>query len=256
MFVADTLVPWDSCQKVLLPYFSTDARQVRSCLASGEPFLALVEETGRGVAGFLVISDDFNVRRRQQEDLVGHALDASAQTEDKAGGKVDQPLSVRLPHVRHVHDDRDAVTEAFADQLGVIVGARVDRGDLPQSGGFFAAGRRTLDGCHGCAVFLFGSWWRFTGDLSKRRRCTALFTVLLHGVVLVLLLGGKLRLVVFIAVGEPKIDHCLAQSASHGRLLIVSGSGPPKKSRQHWKPRHSLPIRQTLPHRRARTENI
>jgi hypothetical protein len=35
-----------------------------------------------------------------------------------------------------------------------------------------------------------------------------------------------LRLVVFIAIGEPKIDHCLAQSASHGRLLIVSVSGP------------------------------
>jgi hypothetical protein len=36
-----------------------------------------------------------------------------------------------------------------------------------------------------------------------------------------------LGLVVFIAVGEPKIDHCLAQSAGHGRLLIVSVSGPP-----------------------------
>ncbi len=31
-----------------------------------------------------------------------------------------------------------------------------------------------------------------------------------------------LGLVVFVAISEPKIDHCLAQSASHGRLLIVS----------------------------------
>ena len=70
---------------------------MRPCLASGEPFLALVEETGGGVACFLVISDDFNVRRREQEDLVGHALDASAETEDEAGGEVDKPLGVRLP---------------------------------------------------------------------------------------------------------------------------------------------------------------
>jgi hypothetical protein len=30
----------------------------------------------------------------------------------------------------------------------------------------------------------------------------------------------------FVAIGEPKIDHCLAQSAGHGRLLIVSVGGP------------------------------
>jgi hypothetical protein len=40
MFVADTSMPWDSCQIVLLPYFRTDARQVRTCLASGEPFIS------------------------------------------------------------------------------------------------------------------------------------------------------------------------------------------------------------------------
>jgi hypothetical protein len=38
MFIAGTSVPWRSCLIVLLPYFSTDARQVRPCLASGEPF--------------------------------------------------------------------------------------------------------------------------------------------------------------------------------------------------------------------------
>jgi hypothetical protein len=36
MFIAGTCAPWDSCQIVLLPYFSTDARQVRPCLASEE----------------------------------------------------------------------------------------------------------------------------------------------------------------------------------------------------------------------------
>jgi hypothetical protein len=40
MFITDTSVPWDSWQILLLPYFSTDARQVRPCLASGEPFFS------------------------------------------------------------------------------------------------------------------------------------------------------------------------------------------------------------------------
>src|SRR6476661_5395210 len=134
MFITGTPAPWDSCQFLLLPYFSTDARQVRPAWHPESRFLALVEETGGGVAYFFVISDDLNVRRRQQENLVGHPFDASAQAKDQAGGKVDEPLGVRLPHVSHIHDDGDTVTEAFADELGVVVGTGVDRGDLPQSG--------------------------------------------------------------------------------------------------------------------------
>src|SRR4026209_2087037 len=49
---------------------------------------------------------------------------------------------------------------------------------------------------------------------------------MLHGIVLILVRCLWLGLIVFVAIGEPKIDHCLAQSAGHGRLLIVSVSGP------------------------------
>jgi hypothetical protein len=96
----------------------------------------------------------------------------------------------------------------------------MDGGDLPQARGIFAARRRTLDGCHGCAVFLFGvNSGHFTDNFPDGCRRSALFPVLCLGAFFVVVRDGLLRFVVFIAVGEPKIDHCLAQSASHGALL-------------------------------------
>ncbi|GAB3561982.1 hypothetical protein GCM10027405_14540 [Arthrobacter alkaliphilus] len=94
----------------------------------------------------------------------------------------------------------------------------MDGGDLLQTGGIFAAGRRTLDRCHGCAVFLFGDRGDFTNYFTYRCWSAALFTIV-DRPVLIRVLHVLLRLVVFIAIGEPKINHCLAQCASHAGLL-------------------------------------
>jgi hypothetical protein len=62
---------------------------------------------------------------REQEDLVGDALDAAAQAEDQAGREVDQPLGVDVVHLGEVHDHRRAVAEVLADGARLVVGARV-----------------------------------------------------------------------------------------------------------------------------------
>src|SRR5689334_19447860 len=147
------------------------------CLASGSTALALVEERCLCFADLLVVAENFDVRRRQQENLAGDALDAAVESEDQTGGKIDEALGICLAHVRDVHDHRDAIPETLADDLGVIVGAGMDSGDLPQTGGVFAAGRRTLDRCHGCAVFLFGDRGDFTNYFTYRCWGAALFTI-------------------------------------------------------------------------------
>src|SRR5204862_7424382 len=87
------------------------------------------------------------VVRREQEDLVGDALDAATQTEDEAGGEVDEPLRVTVVHLGEVHDDRDALSEVLADRARVVVGPRLQRRDpVGLDRGRSRAWRRTLEG--------------------------------------------------------------------------------------------------------------
>src|SRR4051794_23503764 len=89
---------------------------------------ALVEEAALDDA-CLVLGSDVDVGRREQEDLVGHPLDAPTQTEDQPSREVDQPLGVAVAHLGEVHDDRRAVAEVLADLPRLVVVARVQRGD-------------------------------------------------------------------------------------------------------------------------------
>src|ERR1035441_335195 len=60
--------------------------------------LALVEETPFRDAG-LVLGCHLYVGRGQQEDLVGHPLDAPVQPEDQSGREVDETLGVAVDHL-------------------------------------------------------------------------------------------------------------------------------------------------------------
>src|SRR6201999_483436 len=100
---------------------------------TGSP-LALVEEpTFRDAS--LVLCRHVDVGGREQEDLVGHPLDAPVQSEDQACREVDQTLGVTVDHLGQVHDDGDSLAEVFPNGTCFIVGARVQRCDPREVGG-------------------------------------------------------------------------------------------------------------------------
>jgi hypothetical protein len=68
--------------------------------------------------------------RAEQEDLRGDAFDPAMQAEGQTGREVDEPLGVRVVHVRQVHDHRRALAEVLADRARLVVRTRVQRGDL------------------------------------------------------------------------------------------------------------------------------
>src|ERR1700744_1661853 len=107
---------------------------------TGSP-LALVEEpTFRDAS--LVLCRHVDVRRREQEDLVGHPLDAPVQSEDQACREVDQTLGVAVDHLGQVHDDGDSLAEVFPNGTCFIVGARVPRCDPREVGRLAGGGLR------------------------------------------------------------------------------------------------------------------
>src|SRR3712207_3461229 len=77
----------------------------------------------------LVLGRHVDVPRAEQEHLVRDALDATAQPERQTRSEVDEPLGVGVVHLGEVHDHRLAVAEALADLAGLVVRARVQRGD-------------------------------------------------------------------------------------------------------------------------------
>ena len=75
------------------------------------------------------LGGDVDVLRREQEHLVGDPLDAAPAPEDQPCGEVDEPLGFGVVHLGEVHDHRHALTELLTDPAGVVVRARVQRGD-------------------------------------------------------------------------------------------------------------------------------
>ena len=78
----------------------------------------------------LVLRGDGDVVRAEQEHLRGDPLDAPVQPEGQPRGEVDQALGVGVVHLGQVHDHRRARAEGLADRACLVVGARVQRGDL------------------------------------------------------------------------------------------------------------------------------
>ena len=112
----------------------SEARAVRRrTIATRSRNQALVEEAAFGDP-LLVGCGNRDVRRGQQEHLVGHPLDAAAGGEDQAGGEVDEPLGVRVVHLREVHDHRSAVAVLLPHCARLVVGARVQGRDPRQLG--------------------------------------------------------------------------------------------------------------------------
>src|SRR5690606_15920792 len=85
---------------------------------------ALVEEAGvRAVVArrHVLLAGDLDVLGREQEHLVGDALDRTAEAEDQAGREVDETLGVRIVHVGEVDDDGRARAERLTDDARVVV---------------------------------------------------------------------------------------------------------------------------------------
>src|ERR1700753_2357884 len=107
---------------------------------TGSP-LALVEEATFRDAS-LVLCRYVDVGGREQEDLVGHPLDAPVHSEDQACREVDQTLGVAVDHLGQVHDDGDSLAEVFPNGTCFIVGARVQRCDPREVGRLAGGGLR------------------------------------------------------------------------------------------------------------------
>src|SRR5215218_6463822 len=93
--------------------------------------LALVEESTLDDA-LLVLGGDRDVRRREQEHLVGDALDRATRGKDEPSREVDETLGVGVVHLGEVHDHRRALAEVLADGARLVVGARVQGRDAGQ----------------------------------------------------------------------------------------------------------------------------
>src|SRR5215467_8750848 len=87
------------------------------------PFLCLVEEAPlehpRPVLG-----RELDVRRGEEEDLVGDPLHAAVERVREAAREVDQPLRELLVGALEVEDDRDRLLELVGDLLRVVEAPR------------------------------------------------------------------------------------------------------------------------------------
>src|SRR6266536_2139708 len=90
----------------------------------------------------LVLGRDLDVRRRQQEHLVRHPLDAASEAKDQARREVDKALGVAVDHFSQVHDHRSALAEVLPDRTSLIVCPRVQRRDASQIRGMQRHPRR------------------------------------------------------------------------------------------------------------------
>src|SRR5205823_756797 len=90
----------------------------------------------------LVLGRDLDVRRRQQEYLVSHPLDAASEAEDQARCEVDEALGVAVDHFSQVHDHRSALAEVLPDRTSLIVCPRVQRRDASEVRGIHRCPRR------------------------------------------------------------------------------------------------------------------
>src|SRR5712692_4015125 len=186
-----------------------------SSRASGQRPLALVEKTSLYDTG-LVLGGYLDVRWRQQEHLVGHALDAPSQPEDQAGREVDQALRVAVDHLGQVHDHRSAVAEMLPDRTGLIVRTRMQGGNPGQVGGLHHRARLPLLG--GPAVLQAGvALAKVSLQPVRRVQHVALVAVLVILVRAIVVLVAVV--VAVIVLYEAEIDRHLAHRAGHAAVL-------------------------------------
>src|SRR6185437_4890071 len=146
-----------------------------------------------------------DIRRGEQEDLVGHLIDGPAQAEDQSRREVDETPGVAVDHLGQVHDHRGAFAEVLTDGPGFIVSARVecrDTGelDLPRRGRV----RRRL----GYVAAVVGAHRR---GFHRFRLLVVLVAVLVVCVVTILIAAFVLH--------EAKVDRHLAHRAGHPSVL-------------------------------------
>jgi len=147
-----------------------------------------------------------DVGRGEQEHLVGDPLDGAADGEDQAGGEVDEPLGVGVVHLGEVHDDRHALAEVLSDGAGLVVGARVQRGDPGELRD--DALRAGLRGRGGAAAL---------GDVRDRGGPGGLLGARTRGLLVVLVV--VVLVVAFGVLEQAKVDTHLAHRAAHDSCL-------------------------------------
>src|ERR1700761_9331796 len=205
---------------------------------TGSP-LALVEEpTFRDAS--LVLCRHVDVRGREQENLVGHPLDAPVQPEDQACREVDEALGVAVDHLGQVHDDGDSLAEVFPNGTCFIVGPRMQRRDPREVG-------------------------RLTGALlAHRRRQEAVLsrpwlpveiirpveTIRLLLELLVLFVRLVPVLVAVFVLHEAEVDRHLAHCAGHPSVLRRAYLAAPRRlTRKFYLPGPpATPTANPLPH--------
>src|SRR2546423_10197331 len=96
--------------------------------------LGLVEEAAALEEAGALLCGDFDVARRQEEDLVGDALHPAVERVRQPTGEIDQALGEILVRALEVEDDGDRILELVRDLLRVVEAARHDEVD-PHGGG-------------------------------------------------------------------------------------------------------------------------
>src|ERR1700760_230712 len=190
---------------------------------TGSP-LALVEEATFRDAS-LVLCRHVDVGGREQEDLVGHPLDAPVQAEDQACREVDQTLGVAVDHLGQVHDDGDSLAEVLPNGTCFIVGARMQRCDPREVG-------RVAD-----ALLAYRRRHERTWPAGPVRARPGLTVEVLRSVeplgLLVVLLVLFVRLVpVLVAVfvlHKAEVDRHLAHCAGHPSVLRRASLAAPRR---------------------------
>src|SRR6266536_2023755 len=181
------------------------------CLAS-TVLLALVEDTSLHDTG-LVLGGYLDVRRGQQEHLVGHALDAPAQPEDQPGREIDEALRVAVDHLGQVHDHRSALAEVLSDGTGLIVRTGMQGGNPGKIGGLHRGPVEPLMG--GVAVLQADVTMAKVNLLPVPRvQRFTLIVVLVGAVIAVVAI-----VVAVIVLYEAEIDRHLAHRAGHPAVL-------------------------------------
>src|SRR5919201_4347366 len=138
-----------------------------------ERFLGLVEEAAVLEQAGPLLGRDFDVPRRQQEDLVGDALHAAVERIREPAREVDQTLRELLVGALEVEDHRDRVLELVRDLLRIVEAPRDDEMDADGWDGRDRRACRSLSRCaalarradHGGAVGVVGLGIRPVLDL-------------------------------------------------------------------------------------------
>src|SRR2546430_12560720 len=103
------------------PGWVTPMERISGCAAA---FLRLVEEPAALQHPGPLLRRDLDVLRREQEDLVGHALHAAVERVREPAREVDQPLRELRVAALEAQDDADRLLELVGDLLRVDEAAR------------------------------------------------------------------------------------------------------------------------------------